>query len=431
MYKTWLVFLREYLTRVRKRTFIITTLLIPLGIILLLAVQVVILLYSNSSLRIAVKDDSRLFLSAFKDQQDLHFIQSMGDTATLKKTYREQNFDGILYIPAIDLQNPNGFVYISEQPLGMTAKTHIEREIVDEIKQLRLEQAGLSRQTFQQLDKIDISLHETLSADKGGTDLATAIGFIMGMLMYLVIFIYGMMVMRGVAEEKTSRIVEVILSSVSPFQLMLGKILGIGAVGLTQTLIWIVFSLLLNMTIGVLGAGLLAGKSSSMPVSSAASNADLEQTMGIVQSISEQVGNIPWATLLPAFIFYFIVGYVLYAALFAALGAAIDDESDNQTLTLPVSLPVIISVFILSAAIENPATPIAWWASFVPLSSPIIMPFRIALGVPWYELLLSMLLLVGGALVTIWIAAKIYRTGILLYGKKVSFKEIAKWALRA
>lgn len=159
--------MREYLTRVRKRTFIITTLLIPLGIILLLAVQVVILLYSNSSLRIAVKDDSRLFLSAFKDQQDLHFVQSMGDTATLKKTYREQNFDGILYIPAIDLQNPNGFVYISEQPLGMTAKTHIEREIVDEIKQLRLEQAGLSRQTFQQLDKIDISLHETLSADKG------------------------------------------------------------------------------------------------------------------------------------------------------------------------------------------------------------------------------------------------------------------------
>lgn len=428
MYKIWLVFLREYLTRVRKRTFIITTLLVPLGIMLLLAVQVVILLYSNSSLRIAVKDDSRLFLSAFKDQQDLHFIQSMGDTATLKKTYREQNFDGILYIPAIDLQNPNGFVYISEQPLGMTAKAHIEREIVDEIKQLRLEQAGLSRQTFQQLDKIDISLHETLSADKGGTDLATAIGFIMGMLMYLVIFIYGMMVMRGVAEEKTSRIVEVILSSVSPFQLMLGKILGIGAVGLTQTLIWIVFGLLLNMTVGVLGAGVLAGKS---PTTGTASDTDLEQAMGLAQRISEQVGNIPWATLLPAFIFYFIVGYVLYAALFAALGAAIDDESDNQTLTLPVSLPVIISVFILSAAIENPATPIAWWASFVPLSSPIIMPFRIALGVPWYELLLSMLLLIAGALFTIWIAAKIYRTGILLYGKKVSFKEIAKWAFRA
>lgn len=432
MKKIWLVFLREYLSRVRRRSFIITTLLVPLGIVLLLAVQLILLTYSNPSLRIAVKDDSRLFLSAFKDQQDLFFIPTIDDTTRLKKTYKEQNFDGILYIPNIDLQNPNGFEYISDKVLGMSAKAHIEREIMDEIKQLRLEKLGIDRQTFSKAGSIDVNLYETISAEKGNTNLATMVGFGMGMLMYLVIFIYGMMVMRGVAEEKTSRIVEVILSSVAPFKLMLGKIFGIGAVGLTQSLIWIVFGALLNMLFGLFATGMFLGKTPALSKHSGAANdADIDQLMAVANTISTQIGSLPWALLLSGFLFYFIMGYVLYAALFAAIGAAIDDESDNQTLTLPVSIPVIISVFILSAAIENPNTPMVWWASFVPLSSPIIMPFRMTFGLPWYELLISMSLLFAGAMFTVWIAAKIYRTGILLYGKKVSFKEIAKWAVKA
>jgi ABC-2 type transport system permease protein len=431
MKKIWLVFLREYLTRVQKRTFIITTLLVPLGIVLLLAVQVILIAYSNTSLRIAVKDDSRLFLSAFKDEKTLHFIPTIDDTARLKKTYREQNFDGILYIPNIDLQNPNGFQYISDKVLGMSAKSHIEREIKDEIKQLRLEKLGVDRVTFNQAGSVDINVHETISDEKGSTGLATMIGFGMGMLMYLVIFIYGMMVMRGVAEEKTSRIVEVVLSSVEPFKLMMGKILGIGAVGLTQTLIWIVFSSLLNLFFGAFATGFLMKQSPALPATSGGNNVDIDQMTALAENISTQVTSLPWGLLLPGFLFYFIMGYILYAAMFAALGAAIDDESDNQTLTLPVSLPVIVSVFILSAAMENPNMPLLWWASFVPLCSPILMPFRMAFGVPWYELLISMALLTLGALATVWLAAKIYRTGILLYGKKTSFREIAKWAIRA
>lgn len=233
--------------------------------------------------------------------------------------------------------------------------------------------------------------------------------------------------MRGVMEEKTNRIVEVILSSVRPFQLMMGKILGIGAVGVTQFFIWIVALFFINilMTV-VIGVSVDTTSISA----GAASQQDPELVMDIMEGFQEQLSSLPMGLLMFSFVFYFVGGYVVYAALFASLSAAVNEEADAQVLTLPISIPVIISFFILMAILENPNTGLAFWSSIFPLSSPIIMPARIAFGVPIWQVILSMACLVIGGIFTVWLAARIYRVGILMYGKKVSFREIGKWMLK-
>lgn len=426
MNKILLVLKREYLTRVKKKSFIIITLLVPLGFLMMVMFQVWLMTYSSETMRLVVKDDSELFAHRFKDSESLYFKKSSQSLDELRANYIENDFDGILYIPKLDINNPQGVKYISENLLGLSTKKHIEREIADEIKKMRLTEMGIDTKIYNKLEHISVEVKEESGegADIGSTGVATGIGYMMGVLMYMVIFIYGSMVMRGVMEEKTNRIVEVILSSLRPFKLMMGKILGIGLVGITQFSIWIILFLGINIVIG-----LVLGGTMDMPTSGyGASEADMEQAMEMMELFQARFQELPLTLLICSFLFYFVGGYILYAAMFAALASAVNDESDAQTLTIPVSIPVIISFFILTAIIEAPNSSLAVWSSIIPLFSPIIMPSRIAFGVPpLWELLLSMVMLVLGCIFAVWIAAKIYRIGILMYGKKVTFKEIGKW----
>lgn len=431
MRKIALIIQREYLSRVKKKSFIITTLLVPIGFLLLFAVQFILVAFNADTLRIAVKDDSGNFAHRIKDTETLYFKKTNESLEILKQNYLADGFDGVLYIPQLNFDNPNGITYYSDKLLGLSAKSYIQNEIKDELRKLKLAQMGVTDEVYARVQKTQINIsEEALSGNTANTGLATAAGFIMGFLMYMVIFIYGAMVMRGVMEEKTNRIVEVMLSSVRPFQLMIGKIVGIGAVGLTQFLIWITLMFFINLGLGVF----VGGSASKMPGGLGNLNDNelqMEQAMQIAQSIQGQIDSLPLGMLIAGFIFYFLFGYIMYAALFAAVGSAVNDESETQSLTFPVSLPIIISIFILSAIMEAPNSGLAFWSSLIPLFSPIIMPFRIAFGVPFWELLASMILLVLGSLGMVWLSAKIYRTGILLYGKKVTFTEIGRWMIRS
>jgi ABC-2 type transport system permease protein len=254
--------------------------------------------------------------------------------------------------------------------------------------------------------------------------LAYLAGYISSFLIYLIILIYGTMVMRGVSEEKTNRIAEIIISSVKPFQLMMGKILGIGAVGLTQFIMWLLLIALFSSA---------AFFFMPPPTVTDAANADAQmKTAGLLAGLAKV--NLP--LLITCFVFYFIFGYLFYASLFAAVGSAVSEDSqDTQTLMLPVTMPIVLAIVIMMQAINNPTGNLAVWSSMIPFFSPVVMMARIPFGVPgtvpWWELGLSMLLLVGGFLFTTWLSAKIYRTGILLYGKKITWREMWKWSFRS
>ena len=422
---------REYLTRVTKRSFIIATLLVPLGFVALMAVQFIVMAYSSNSLRVAVvNQDTKLFAEqALSDDGELFFVKSSLPLDTLRNRYQELGFDGILFIPPINMDNPNGFKYISDKVLGMGARTYIQHELEDEVKRLRLQTMGINSQELnQRINQLSLNIVEEDLNGKNtqGTALATGVGMGMGFLMYMVIFIYGAMVMRGVMEEKTNRIVEVMLSAVRPFDLMVGKIWGIGLVGLTQFMIWLVFLFIINLTLGTLLG--VAMPSSGMDTQ--LNSAQTAQAMSLIEEVKNGIDRLPVGLLVFGFAFYFVLGYTLYAALFAGLASAINDDSDAQSLTFPISVPIILAIFILSAVAENPNSGLAFWSSMIPFFAPIIMPFRIAFGVPAWELALSMCLMLLGTWTAIWFAAKIYRTAILLYGKKITFTEIAKWAVK-
>ena len=259
-----------------------------------------------------------------------------------------------------------------------------------------------------------------------------AIGIFSGILIYFFIFLFGSQVMRGVIEEKTSRIIEVIVSSVKPFQLMMGKIIGIALVGLTQLLLWVVLTFSIVSIFQVSFSGNLpSNKTEILSTNNPLQQIDAEKNInldnGKINEVFEAIFSIDYATIILSFIFFFLFGYLIYAALFAAIGSAVDSESDTQQFMLPITIPLIFSIVMAQVIIQNPDGPLAFWLSIIPLTSPIIMMIRIPFGVPAFDLILSMTLLVLGFIGTTWMAGKIYRTGILMYGKKVNYKELWKW----
>ncbi len=282
------------------------------------------------------------------------------------------------------------------------------------------------------------SIGNNTSDDK--RDIAKAVGYICGFLIYITMFIYGMMVMRGVMEEKTNRIAEVIVSSVKPFQLMAGKIIGIGAVGLTQFLIWIVLIIgVVNLLPLFMSSHTLHAVQQAQQHGGAMQGGGMgmsnDETAHAFSGIGSITGNIQIGLLVACFAFYFLGGYLFYAALFAAIGSVVEDVQSSQSLTLPITMPIIFSFFIMNMAVQNPNSPLAVWCSIIPFSSSMVMMARLAYGVPdvvpYWQLAASMLSLIGGFLFTTWLAGKIYRTGILLYGKKPSWAQMMKWAFRS
>jgi len=353
-----------------------------------------------------------------------------GDLEEVKADFLKSKLTGFLYIPQLNLDNPQGIRLYSKSNASIDSKIAIESSMRKEIENIKFQRSGINQQVLENI-KTDISVGTTNLSDEGEKDnnafVTSAAGYASAFLIYIFIFMYGVQIMRGVIEEKTNRIVEVIISSVKPFQLMMGKILGIAAVGLTQFLLWIILSSLVTSAIGSQFREKLAPPTTV--AATGTSNADMQdsKTKG-VQEAFRALENLNLPLILGSFIFYFLGGYLLYGALFGAVGAAVDNETDTQQFMLPITIPLVMTFVVAQTVIiKNPDGPVAFWMSVIPFTSPIAMMIRIPFGVPTYQLLLSMVLLVLGFIGTTWLAARIYRVGILMYGKKVSYKELSKW----
>lgn len=442
MDKIWLIIKREYWTRVRRKSFILSTLLAPLGIVAIFGFQILVLTQTMDEKKILVKDDSGYFTTdkgqvKFPDANNVFYKGSDAPVEELKQSYTESGYDGILYIPKLNLQNPDGIKYFSDRPLGMATRTIVESKISNMLRDEKIRIEGLDPKFLDKI-KTSVTIGEQKLGEIGEEEeetssiIAAGAGGVMGFIMYMTIFIYGTMVMKGIAEEKTNRIVEVMLSSVKPFKLMLGKIVGIGAVGLTQFFIWILSAGLLYLGMSLVLAAMMGDTFQQMsdPQAFGDVGMDVEDIEMMFAQTLESIKKLPLGLMIFSFLFYFFGGYLLYASLFAAVGSAVgEDASESQALVLPITIPIVLSFIILTTIIENPNGPLAVWSSIIPLSSPIIMPARIAYGLSPFSLdfILSIIFMILGFLSTTWLAAKIYRTAILLTGKKITFKEMWRW----
>ena len=441
MSKIWLITRREYLTRVRNKTFILSTFLFPLVIILFIVGSVLIQTQTHTHARIAVIDANGYFKDYLKSDSSIDFDFSRGiDTVN----YVQRGCTAVLIIPALPQGKITDCRLKYKTQLSLAGIGDLNNRVNDAIvDHMIYEQTTISRG---RLDSIRNSSHITTVRtfeDQGKTAKASnqtmsyVVGYISGILIYILTFIYGAMVMRGVMEEKTNRIAEVVVSSVKPFQLMMGKITGIGAVGLTQFLMWVV--LVVGLVIaaqGILSVETWKDVQHAQQANPMAGGAGQTSEMaGRMSALGSAVSSVNLGLTVVLFLFYFIGGYLFYSALFAAVGSAVnEDPQEAQSLMMPITLPVVFSFIIMSIAVQDPTGPLAVWASIIPFSSPIVMMARIPAGVPgavpYWQLGLSMLLLILGFLGTVWLAGRIYRVGILMYGKKPSWKIMWKWAFR-
>lgn len=438
MDKLWLIIKREYLTRVRKKSFILITLLSPLIMVAMITLPALLTVFAGGDKQknIAVKDDSGIFVNNIKSSDRVNFTLVKEALEDLKTSYKNKGYDGVLYIPSFDAPGQNlRIVYYSEGQLSLSTKDFIEREVADRIEDYKIAASGYDEDVLKSF-KTEVSLdqkelafdengHLTESDKKNSAGVATAIGFISGFIIYIVLIFYGAMIMRSVMEEKTNRIVEVIISSVKPMQLMMGKIIGVSGVGLTQMITWIVLTVVL-LGVGGMFVGIdpSAMQDSMHQMQQQPANEAMTQLGDTLSLIRDQ----NWGYIIPVFLFYFLGGYFIYASLFAAVGSAMgDDMGEGQSLSFVAMFPIIISIMLISPVVESPASPLATWFSIIPLCSPVIMPARIAFEPPLWELIVSMVVLGLSAFFFVWLSGRIYRVGILLYGKKASLKELGKW----
>lgn len=435
MNKLWLIIKREYWTRVRKKTFILATLGTPIAIAVFIFVVALIFRSNSENVAIAVKDDTGI-IKVIKDTPQVKFkVIKNQSLDQLRESYEEEGFDGILHIPSFGenlMKNDFKAVYYSDQQLGIMTKEMIRSELEKKLEKHKIDKSKIDQKLLNDLEtSFDISEKsadpESEEEEEKSTsaELATVLGMVMGFIMYIVVFIYGTMVMRSVMEEKTTRIVEVMISSVKPFQLMMGKIVGVGGVGLTQVFIW---AILIPLVVTIAGLVMPPVDPSAMQDMSAAGEVDVEEMEFQIGQFFEAISSMDWWFIIPVSILFFLGGYFLYASLFAAIGSAMgDDLGEGQSLTIPITIPVILALYIMIAVVQNPNSSMATWSSMIPLFSPIVLPARLAFNPPLWEILLSLFILLGSAVFFVWLSGRIYRVGILMYGKKVSFKELGKW----
>lgn len=437
MNKIWIIAQREFFTRVRKKTFLLATILLPLLIFGFYAL-IIYFSVSSDSYKIAVLDKANVFTEKMNGKNsEIRFEIVNSDTASLRASIERKEYDAYLLIPeGYDVLGSDSLIFRSSNAVGLMTREKIEKRINNILEEKRFSKFDIPKQRLDSLQRKSEILYEGLNGSKDGESkagLSYAVGFISGFLIYIVLFVYGTMVMRGVMEEKVSRIAEVIVSSAKPFQLMMGKIIGIGAVGLVQFLIWGVLIIGLQLLLPLFFPELLDQAQSVQVMQPGAAQA--AQSNGAMTALMQNISQINFPLIIGSFIFYFFGGYLLYSSLFAAVGSAVnEDPQDAQSLLLPVTMPIVFAIVIMMKAVNNPNSGLAVFGSLFPLTSPVVMMARIAHGipdgVPLWQLLLSMAFLIIGFLGTTWLAAKIYRTGILLYGKKVTWKEMWKWAFR-
>lgn len=446
MNKIKLIIQREYLTRVRKRSFIVMTLLGPILMAAIMIVPIFLATMSNNKERkIAVLDETGIFFEKFQNDEYLTFYHLYTDLNTAKENFNNSGDYALLYIPKTEVALPTSAIIYSEKQPNLDIKSYIRRQMSKELEEQKL-LLQINKLNLNEADRkiaMDIpesiktsislstfKLNEGEAEQKTFTEVAMAVGIFSGMLIYFFIFFFGAQVMRGVIEEKTSRIVEIIISSVKPFQLMMGKIVGIGLVGLTQLTLWIVLTFTITGIFQIVFQDKIPNKSETLISSNqlipGATMPQVSEDNGVAV-IFEAISSINFGVIIFSFLFFFLTGFLLYAALFAAVGSAVDSEVDTQQFMLPITLPLILAIVMAQFIIQDPDGPVAFWFSIIPLTSPIIMMIRIPFGVPYEELALSMGLLVAGFLFTTWMAGRIYRTGILMYGKKASYRDLWKW----
>ena len=433
MNKIGLIIRREYLTRVRKRSFLIMTFLGPILMAAIYIIPIMLALNSsNENMRIAVVDESHWFENRFQDNKEHTFVILPGQPIdSVKNLVKENVFDMALYVPPTQLNIPSNAIVYSIRQVPMEVETYISRVMQKEIEDQKLMANGVDPEIVSAV-KTDVNLSIMRMDEKGNeketfTKVQFTLGIALAMLVYMFIIFFGGQVMQGVAEEKTNRIIEVIVSSVKPFQLMMGKIIGVSLVALTQFVLWIVLTGALY-----LGFSAFMGLSNPEMLSSGtvmAQQISNENVMNneSVQSILQIVHSIDFGTIIATFLIFFILGYLLYATLYAAIGSLVDNNTDAQQFTLPVTVPLIVAIISSFYIVNNPDSSLSVWLSMIPFTSPISMMVRIPFGVPIWQIVLSIVLLAGTFVLMTWIAAKIYRTGILMYGKKLSYKEIFKW----
>jgi ABC-2 type transport system permease protein len=441
MNKIKLIISREYLTRVKKKSFIVMTILGPVLFAAMMIVPAWLASMEDTDIKnIAVIDSSGIFINKIADTDYIKFEYLKNKKLKeLRANFSELDYYAVLQIlPSITYEPSAVHLYSKKQP-SFSVKSHIANAMEKELKNKKLRSHGIDDEVLKSI-KSDVSIRTIQWTDDGeekesSTEIAMVVGYASGFLIYFFIFMFGAQVMRGVIEEKTSRIVEIIISSVRPFQLMMGKIVGIALVGLTQFLLWILLTFIIITGVKTVFFPELGTKNAQEVVVQ-----DLFEQQNIPQvetiepqnmdkftSILNSAKSIDFAVLFGSFIFFFLGGYLLYGSLFAAIGSAVDNETDTQQFMLPITIPLILGIFVMMNVVQNPESSIAFWFSIIPLTSPIVMMVRIPFGVPYWEIALSMGLLVLTFIGSVWFAGKIYRTGILMYGKKVNYKELWKW----
>lgn len=436
MNKILLIIKREYLSRVRKKSFVIMTILGPVLMAGLILAPILLMDSSDEEKKeIWVCDENNLFEPQFEDVDGTDYQFFKNDLAEVKERFNSSDGYALVHIPRFENQNIDVLessvkVYV-HKPMSLSNQNQISNNIESVIESIKLKQEGLTRdiidRTRSNVNLNTIILGESGSEKTGSTEVSMGISMFGGFLIYIFIFLYGAMVMRGVMEEKTSRIVEIIISSVKPIQLMMGKIIGIALVGFTQFALWVS----LTFIISSVATALLVNPADINPVDIANGSEimiqELETNQGGLSSVFEQLESINITFLLAMFLFYFIGGYLMYGSLFAAVGSAVDSETDSQQFMLPITIPLIFSFIALQTILENPDSSLAFWCSIIPFTSPIVMMGRLPFDPPLWELGLSMVLLIVGFIFTSWLAGRIYRVGILMYGQKVNYKTLWKW----
>lgn len=431
MNKILLIIQREYLTRVKKKSFIIMTIVGPLLIAAMIILPVVLSeLADSGEKRVAVLDETGLYFQKFDNQENVSFYYVYEDLDNEKEKALYKKGDMLLYIPLTQLSLPVNAQLFSTKQAGLNVTSYIKSVMKRTVEDEKLKARGIDPEVIKSV-KADINLSTIRVEDDGAekesyTEVEVGLAIFAGILIYFFIFLFGAQVLKGIMEEKQNRIVEVIISSVKPFQLMMGKIVGIAFVGLTQFLLWIIltgFILVVFQAVAGINPSDMAmtGQQSQMVQSSTTGDA------AQMNMIFEVINSIDLTAMILSFIFYFLGGYLLYASLFAAIGGAVDHDADSQQFMLPVSIPLIFSVMMSSVIVNQPDSSLSIWLSMIPLTSPITMMMRIPFGVPVEQLIASGVLLILGFIFTTWLAGKIYRTGILMYGQKVNYAVIWKW----
>ena len=438
MNKILLIIRREYLSRVKKKSFILMTFLTPL---LIAGIYGLIGYFTYKGIsdthdKIAVISTNKTLTEKLATDKNVTYVYENKSLDQMKKSLKNSDYDYILYLPEFSLAAPKGIELFGSKQAGLSLSNRVSGDIEELIRNQKLKESGIAQSDLDQLKTaVDIStkkIAETGLEEESSAGASTVIAFIAGVLMFMFIMLYGVQVMRGVIEEKTSRIIEVMISSVKPFQLMMGKIIGIALVGLTQFILWIV----LTFTISTVAITVFVDKADVKKIAASAQGGSQLSTgtqaatvaQGPMADVQKSLAGLDFGKIVSVFVFFFLGGYLFYSALYAAIGSAVDSETETQQFMMPVMLPLLLGYALsLSVITNDPYGNVAFWLSMIPFTSPIAMVVRMPYGVSNWELILSMVILVVGFVGTVWVASRIYRVGILMYGKKTTFKEMFKW----